>query len=421
MENMISENVLLRAADIRRSFQLAKPFKHVCIENFFSQDIADKLLTEFPKFDPKDALNEFGKVGRKAVKTDIRNISPIYEKLFEYISSPAFLKPMSDMLGIPDLLFDPGMYGGGTHENLAGQELDPHVDFNYDQGRKLHRRVNLLLYLNKEWDISWGGAIELHSNPRDWEHDEVTIFNCTFNRCVIFETNEYSWHGFKRINPPDDKRHLTRKCISIYLYTKDRPKEEIAPLHATFYVQRPPSSVIKEGHLLTQQDVDELKQLMLSRDTWIKFYQDQELKFSNEISIQRNYIDELLAAVRLPLTGYILQKKGSVKGAYSDGWVTSRMAVEIDALEEVKDLLVRGWIPATHHQGQVLRATIDGEDAGEFTSIKGGGFDWQLRLQRPLVGEFALAIETHNLRRTDTNNSDMRDLSFVLNEIRASH
>ena len=56
---------------------------------------------------------------------------------------------------------------------------------------------------------------------------------------MLFETNEYSWHGFPRIALPEDKRHLSRKSISIYLYTKDRPEGEIAPSHGTFYVQRP--------------------------------------------------------------------------------------------------------------------------------------------------------------------------------------
>jgi hypothetical protein len=120
MEQLISAQVLKRKDAIRAEFQGAKPFKHVCIEDFFPRAYTEELLREFPPFDAQAAVNEFGKVGGKAVKTDLRNIGPAYDKLFSYLSSPLFLDAMSEMLGIPDLLFDPAMYGGGTNENLPG-------------------------------------------------------------------------------------------------------------------------------------------------------------------------------------------------------------------------------------------------------------------------------------------------------------
>ena len=419
MEQLISAEVLKRKDAIRAEFQGAKPFKHVCIEEFFPRAYTEELLREFPPFDAKAAVNEFGKVGGKAVKTDLRNIGPAYDKLFSYLSSPLFLDAMSEMLGIPGLLFDPAMYGGGTHENLPGQELDPHVDFNYDQGRNVHRRVNLLVYLNPEWQESWGGAIQLHSNPRDWEHDEVKTFNCTFNRCVVFETNEYSWHGFQRIQPPADKAGLSRKCISIYLYTQDRPQEEIAPLHGTFYVQRPLPERMVAGRALDAQDLQDLKRLLIKRDDWIKHYQAQELKFSRESDTAADYIRELLASVRLPFTGYLLQKPRSAKGAYGDGWVSSRLEVAAIPSKTVKGLLIKGWIPETHGLGMKLSANIDGKPAGHTELKPGRPFEWKLDLPGKLSGEFTLSIETQGLKKVE--GGDGRELAFILTEIQAQH
>jgi hypothetical protein len=421
MEQLIAPGVMQRISAIRAEFQSAKPFRHVCIEDFVLPGFAERLLQEFPKFDPKDAVNEFGKVGGKAVKTDLRSIGPAYDELFSYISSPAFLRTMSDMLGIPDLLCDASMYGGGTHENLPGQELDPHVDFNYDQERKLHRRVNLLLYLNKEWDESWGGAIELHSNPRDWANDQAKAFNCNFNRCVIFETNEYSWHGFRRIAPPPEKQGLSRKCVSIYLYTKERPKEEIAPLHGTFYVQRPLPPEISAGRTLTPEDEQEIRRLLTKRDGWIKFYQDMELKFSADAAAHGNYIDELRSLVRIPITGYVLQKPHGVQGAYADGWVSSRLVAQLEAQRKVKRLSVRGWAPDSNENGQALKATVNGTPAGRLKLSPGKVFEWNLDLPKNLTGEFTLGIETEGLKRSSGGSTDARDLSFVLNELRAEH
>ncbi|HEY5862378.1 MAG TPA: 2OG-Fe(II) oxygenase, partial [Casimicrobiaceae bacterium] len=92
---------------------------------------------------------------------------------------------MSALAGIADLIADPTLFGGGTHENRDGQGLNVHVDFNIDEGRMLHRRINLLIYLNKEWDPSWGGSIELHSDPYK-PADRVQSFVPLFNRAVMF-------------------------------------------------------------------------------------------------------------------------------------------------------------------------------------------------------------------------------------------
>jgi hypothetical protein len=279
---LISQEILARTATIRDAYQSAKPFRHVSLDGFLEPQLAERLLTEFPAFDPEFAKDEMGRVGGKAVHTDLGSLGPAYREFYDYMRSPVFLRSMSDMLGVPDLRFDPAMFGGGTHENMDGQELDPHVDFNYDPRLGMHRRLNLLVYLNKEWDLAWGGGIELHSDPRDWDNDRVTSFNCVFNRGVIFETNEYSWHGFPRIRLPADKRGLSRKCISVYLYTRHRPKEEQAPPHGTFYVQRPLPKHVTVGHTLTAGDMDEIKRLLIFRDGWIRFYQQRELDQARE-------------------------------------------------------------------------------------------------------------------------------------------
>ena len=218
----VSATVIDRADSYRDTFLHAWPFKHLAMEDFFEASFAERLLAEFPRFDPELARNEMGEIAGKAVNTRIREISPAYRELYDIIGGKPFLELMSRISGIPDLILDPKMYGGGTHENRHGQELDPHVDFNYDEARQLHRRLNVIVYLNKGWRTEWGGAIEIHSNPRDPEKNQIRAFDPVFNRCVMFETNEVSWHGFPRINLPPDPRALSRKSISIYLYTKTR-------------------------------------------------------------------------------------------------------------------------------------------------------------------------------------------------------
>ncbi|PSF37431.1 proline hydroxylase [Aphanothece hegewaldii CCALA 016] len=278
----INPTVLNNLDLYRDKFENAQPFKYIVIENFLQEDLAQKLLDEFPVFDPQKALNELGYVGGKAVHENMKEISTLYAKFAHYVCSKEFLNVVSQITGIEKLIGDETFFGGGTHENLHGQDLDAHVDFNYDERRWLHRRLNLIIFLNHEWDDSWGGLLELHSNPRDPDYNQVTAFAPLFNRCVLFETNEYSWHGFPRINIPEDKRYITRKSLSIYLYSKDRPQEEIAPPHATFYINRPLPAQIQEGNTLTTEDYQAIRNLLQRRDDMIEFYQKRELKESAE-------------------------------------------------------------------------------------------------------------------------------------------
>jgi hypothetical protein len=284
---MISKSVMSKAAAYRAAFQAAKPFKHVSIDAFFDEAEAEAALREFPPFDREYARNEFGEYGGKAVVSDIRAISPFYARLYDYFLSREFLTAMSAITGIDDLRGDPTLYGGGTHENLNGQTLDVHVDYNFQIEGGFHRRANLLLYLNKEWDPAWGGAIELHSNPRRPELDEFEQFNVIFNRAVIFETNEYSWHGFRTIHLPEDRLHLSRKCLSIYLYTPDRPPEEIAGPHSTFYVQWPFPAKFAVGRVLSAADVVELRTGYARRDQQIAMYERVEERLSGELAEAR--------------------------------------------------------------------------------------------------------------------------------------
>ncbi len=414
----ISEVVWRNADTYRDAFLCAEPFKHVVIEDFFEPSFAEKLLADFPSFDLKLATNEFGLTGGKAVNTNIRTISPVYQELYGLIAAKPFLDLASRLSGIPDLILDPKMYGGGTHDNRHGQELDPHVDFNYDGAQKLHRRLNLIVYLNKDWKTEWGGALEIHSNPRDPVTNRISSYDPLFNRCVMFETNERSWHGFPRIDLPADKRHFSRKSISIYLYTKDRPAEEIAPMHGTFYVQRPLPRNIQAGYKLTEQDLADVQRLLSVRDDWIKTYQRMEIEKNREIADKGRLIEDLRSHALAPLTGYILQD-GPAEGLYGDGWVASSAKLQIQALEPVSRIELRGYRPEQATAGR-LRIAIDDVIAAGFP-VNTSTFEVSAELPRPLTGTFTLKLTFEPEGDRHRADGDDRDLAFVLLELRASH
>jgi hypothetical protein len=272
-----------------RAFAAAQPFRHVVIDGFLAPAFAEALLREFPPFDPKFARNEAGEVGNKAVVERIRGLGPAYAALDDLVQSRAFLDLVGRITGIADLRYDPWYFGGGTHDNRDGQDLDPHIDFNRHPVDRSHRRLNLIVYLNPEWDEAWGGSLELHRDPRAPD-DEVRLVAPLFNRCVVFETNEVSWHGFSRISLPPDKRHLSRRSIALYFYTAERPAAELAASHSTVYVDRPLPGRFVEGHVLDAADVDELRALLARRD-------QHNQRLYADLSLLGGALDEARAAL----------------------------------------------------------------------------------------------------------------------------
>lgn len=417
LASRLSRETITRAAAHREAFLTAQPFRHVLIDSFFEESFAERLLADFPAFDPALAKNEiYGGVWGKAANPRIRAIAPVYRELYELIESRSFLDFMGEITGILDLLFDPAMYGGGTHENLQGQDLDPHVDFNYDEARQLHRRLNLIVYLNKGWQAEWGGSLELHSNPRRPEENRFRSFNPIFNRAVLFETNERSWHGFPRIELPPEERRRSRKSVSIYLYTRERPADEIAPPHGTFYVQRPLPEWVRPGHVLTDAECRQLRHAADRRDKWIETYQQIELTKSAQVEQHAAYLREILSRLRAPLTGYVMQE-GAIEGLYADGWARPRLALAIRPLQPVTHLRLRGWRPENSPAPAHVTVKIDGAVAhaeagrGVFEiELSGAGF--------PIRKTARVDIECEPAFQPP---GDDRELAFVLMELRAGH
>ena len=265
IEQLLNEQTLQELAVISHDFAHAQPFKHVLIDDFFAPEFCQSLLHQFPDFNNKDAIDENQMLGKKAVVETVPQIGPAYQQLDKLVQSTEFLQLMETITGIPNLIYDPYYIGGGTHNNLDGQELDPHVDFTHHPITSHHRRLNLIVYLNHHWQSEWGGAIEFHQNPRlSPEKDQITSVLPLFNRAVIFETHNHSWHGFSAIQLPAEQKHLSRKSFALYYYT-DKRQTAIAP-HSTIYVERHLADRYEAGYQLSAEDVNQLKSMLGRRD-----------------------------------------------------------------------------------------------------------------------------------------------------------
>jgi 2OG-Fe(II) oxygenase superfamily len=411
---MISEVVKADVQHHQAVFMSARPFRHVVIDDFLETENAERLLDDFPSFGTEEIDNE----GGRAIDGNLAGISDFYATFEQYVMRTEFLNLISRITGIEDLLPDERRFGGGTLESFQGQEEDPHLDSNYDEQRWVHRRLNLILYLSKEWDEAWGGLLELHSNPRRPDENEIKAILPLFNRCVIFETREHSWHGFTRIQLPADKQNVSRRSISITLYSKERAAEEIVPPHGTFWVQRPLPKHIRTGHLLSEDDVEDIQRLIVKRDRWLEHYHHQELDHSREIKALRGYVHELESKSRLPLTGYVLQR-GLIQGYWADGCVAKYLRTELVAIKDASHILLFGYVPSYFPAKNLIII-----QAGTFKDVRfipnTGNFEVQfpVEIKGGSTIDFSIqATESMSGQRAGLN-QDTREAAFLVTEIR---
>jgi Rps23 Pro-64 3,4-dihydroxylase Tpa1-like proline 4-hydroxylase len=221
---------------LRAEFRRATPFPFICIDDFLDPSLAEAAAASYPTFEGAQKMGlEFKWVNeqRKVQITDTSKFPEPVRTINEALASQDFLETLSYVTGIPKLLADPELTGGGMHITGAGGRLDVHVDFNYIKERKLHRRLNILVYLNRAWEQSWGGQIEL------WDREVKTCgqsFNPAFNRCLIFETSETSYHGVRPLTCPPE---VARISFAGYYYTAEAPEHWQGVSHSTIFKARP--------------------------------------------------------------------------------------------------------------------------------------------------------------------------------------
>jgi Rps23 Pro-64 3,4-dihydroxylase Tpa1-like proline 4-hydroxylase len=210
-----------------------KPFRYVMFENFFYPDKADLIHDSYPtiqdgKWDGTTYIDQ----KNKFAKTKFEKGS-IFDEVFGEMNSKEFTKWLEQITGIEGVLGDDELFGGGLHQSVKGAFLNVHVDYNIHPTTKYHRRMNVLVYMNKDWKDEYEGNLELW-DLSGGKMDLIGKFAPILNRCVIFETSEISFHGHpKPLNAPEG---INRKSIATYYYTVDRPAEQTAAEHNTIYV-----------------------------------------------------------------------------------------------------------------------------------------------------------------------------------------
>jgi Rps23 Pro-64 3,4-dihydroxylase Tpa1-like proline 4-hydroxylase len=213
-----------------RAFAQAEYSPYLVLDNFLEEEIALEAFHHFPKMEEMDTLKDFRQY--KAQDPAIDKFHPIFSKIiFQHLQSPRFLDLLTRITGIPHLHADPQLYASGLAQGENGSFLNVHIDNSSHPETHYYRRLNLLLYLNKNWTEEKGGHLEL------WTPDmskSVAILP-NFNRMVIFATSRTSWHSHRRVNTPAGD---SRKSINLYYFTPESPEIK-EYYHITSFRARP--------------------------------------------------------------------------------------------------------------------------------------------------------------------------------------
>jgi Rps23 Pro-64 3,4-dihydroxylase Tpa1-like proline 4-hydroxylase len=226
-------------ANAGQTYQSAQPYPHIVFPNFLVPEVAAACVEAFPKPDGDSWINykhfnenKFGNTKRALFPESIGRV-------IDELNTPRFVTWLSQLTGIPDLLADPSLEGGGMHQTPRGGFLNVHADFTMHPHRpSWRRRCNLIVYLNRDWDPDWGGAIQLWDQAMTRAAVEVEPF---FNRAVIFNTTSTTYHGYPQ--PITCPENVTRKSIALYYYTEDHERRE-AP-RSTNYRATPTDSLAR--------------------------------------------------------------------------------------------------------------------------------------------------------------------------------
>jgi Rps23 Pro-64 3,4-dihydroxylase Tpa1-like proline 4-hydroxylase len=219
-----SQNLNDLALLLKNQYSFADPFPHIQIDNFFSDECLNSILNEFPDLSNlKNSQNYKNQNEIKFANNDFKNFSEKMKTFFNFLNSETFLNFLQILTSINEkLIADEKLNGGGLHEIKTGGLLKVHTDFSKHPTNNFDRRVNVLIYLNKDWKKEYKGCLELWD--KEMKECKQKILP-SFNKMVIFSTTDFSNHGHP--DPIDCPSDISRKSIALYYFSEGRPKEEV--------------------------------------------------------------------------------------------------------------------------------------------------------------------------------------------------
>lgn len=223
--------------EMAAEFQSQKPYGYASVGGLFDNSLISMISKDVESYlDVIPQETNFYASYRKYRLSMLADMLEQVRVFISYLNSSTFLQVLSEISGIENLHPDPELGAGGIHAIGRGGFLKVHTDFNWHSGLSMHRRLNLLIYLNENWENEWKGDIELWSADAK---DRIFSLSPDTGNALLFETNDVSYHGHP--DPLQCPEGTFRKSIALYYYTPTRPDAGIVlgKTEMTNFVERP--------------------------------------------------------------------------------------------------------------------------------------------------------------------------------------
>ena len=169
-------------AQLKADFNREDPYRHIIIDNFLSDALANRLYEHFPSVDTLEThwkgLNE-----KKSESSDFDTFHQSFAQLKKSLFDENLYRWVSEITGIEDVFITDDHMGAGLHQGVNGSFLDIHIDFNIHHIKNVHRRLNMLIYLEKNWKETYGGHLEMWN--ADMTRCEKTVLPAFKQVCHI--------------------------------------------------------------------------------------------------------------------------------------------------------------------------------------------------------------------------------------------
>lgn len=203
------------------NWENSKPFFHLVIDEFLDLNILNQVVQEFPPFESDIWKIYNNPLENKKLLNYYDKFGPATYKLFCYLNSSEFIDKLELLIG-EKLYPDIGLNGGGLHTHKTGGKLNTHLDYSIHPKLELERRINLLIYVTPKWEYHWGGSLGLWAkkNNENKPGKLVKSIYPKFNRAIVFDTTQDSWHGLPE--PIKCPEGIFRNSIAVYYLCNPR-------------------------------------------------------------------------------------------------------------------------------------------------------------------------------------------------------
>jgi Rps23 Pro-64 3,4-dihydroxylase Tpa1-like proline 4-hydroxylase len=228
---------IINTSELSDKFLSSLPFNHIVIDNFFEDNIANDIATSFPSHsDDVWTVSYNNPVENKKACSHWDKFPPsIYSAMF-YLCSANFISILKHLTKNDYLYADYGLHGGGMHSHNRGGKLNIHKDYSVHPKLNLERNYNLIVYMTPNWNPDWGGGLELWSHDSETNEPKECVVEIEnkFNRAIIFDTTQNSWHGLpQELTCP--KNIARRSLASYYVTDLHKNSENIKRAHFVPY------------------------------------------------------------------------------------------------------------------------------------------------------------------------------------------